>query len=98
MVKRDSTPQPNYTQKGIIEQKNPLLYPSAYKLPVYYYNQYGSACVIGFMIGHKFKKLTHEEYSNYAVSTFARTLLADDLLLDKQLRLKFGAYYEGLLK
>jgi hypothetical protein len=95
MVKRDTN---NYTQKDIKTQKSTLLYPSAYKLPVYYYNQYGSACVIGFMIGHKFKKLTHEEYSNYAVSTFARNLLADDLLLDKQLRLKFGAYYEGFLQ
>jgi hypothetical protein len=65
---------------------------------VYYYNQYGSACVIGFMIGHKFKKLTYEEYPKYAVTSFARTLLADDLLLDKQLKIKFGDYYEGLLQ
>jgi hypothetical protein len=50
------------------------------------------------MIGHKFKKLTYEEYPKYAVTSFARTLLADDLLLDKQLRLKFGAYYEGFIK
>jgi hypothetical protein len=96
MVKRDSGI--NYIKKDIIVEKNPLLYPSAYKLPVYYYNQYGSACVIGFMIGHKFKKLTYEEYANYAVSTFARILLEDDILLDKQLKLKFGAYYEGFIK
>jgi hypothetical protein len=95
MVKRDTN---NYTQKDIKTQKSTLLYPEAYKLPVYYYNQYGSACVIGFMIGHKFKKLTYEEYTQYAVTPFARTLLADDLLLDKQLRIKFGAYYEGLLQ
>jgi hypothetical protein len=96
MAKRDSGN--NYIKKHIIVEKNPLLYPSAYKLPVYYYNQYGSACVIGFMIGHKFKKLTYEEYANYAVSTFARILLEDDILLDKQLKLKFGAYYEGFIK
>ena len=96
MVKRDSGN--NYIKKDIIVEKNPLLYPGAYKLPVYYYNQYGSACVIGFMIGHKFKKLTYEEFTQYAVTPFARTLLADDLLLDKQLKIKFGSYYEGLLQ
>ena len=96
MTKRDSGN--NYIKKDIIVEKSPLLYPESYKLPVYYYNQYGSACVIGFMIGHKFKKLTYEEYTQYAVTPFARTLLADDLLLDKQLRIKFGAYYEGLLQ
>jgi hypothetical protein len=98
IVKRDTTPQPNYTQKDIKEQKNPLLYPSAYKLPVYAYNNYGSASIIGFMIGHKFKKLTHEEYAQYAVAPFARTILADDLLLDKLLKIKFGEYYFGLLQ
>lgn len=99
MVKRDTIPSPvqNYIQKDVIVQKSPLLYPSAYKLPVYYYNEYGSACVIGFMIGHKFKKLTYEEYTQYAVAPFARTLLADDILLDKLLRIKFGEYYQGLL-
>ena len=96
MTKRDSGN--NYIKKDIIVEKSPLLYPGAYKLPVYYYNQYGSACVIGFMIGHKFKKLTYEEYPKYAVTTFARNLLADDLLLDKQLKIKFGDYYEGLLQ
>jgi hypothetical protein len=96
MVKRDTGT--NYIKKDIIVEKNPLLYPSAYKLPVYAYNQYGSASIIGFMIGHKFKKLAHEEYSQYAVATFARTILADDILLDKLLKIKFGDYYFGLLQ
>lgn len=96
MVKRDTGT--NYIKKDIIVEKNPLLYPSAYKLPVYAYNQYGSASIIGFMIGHNFKKLAHEEYSQYAVATFARNILADDLLLDKLLKIKFGDYYFGLLQ
>jgi hypothetical protein len=50
------------------------------------------------MIGHNFKKLAHEEYSQYAVATFARNILADDLLLDKLLKIKFGDYYFGLLQ
>ncbi|CAB4162137.1 hypothetical protein UFOVP778_30 [uncultured Caudovirales phage] len=100
MVKRDSIePKVLYVRNDTIQQPvNSFFAYREQKLPVYYYNQYGSACVIGFMIGHKFKKLTYEEYNQYAVTPFARTLLADDLLLDKQLRIKFGAYYEGLLQ
>lgn len=96
---RDSTP------KRLLIVKNDTIQPpvpSFYvqegpKLPVYLYNAYGSACVIGFMIDRKFKKLTHDQYADFAVSTFARNILEDDIQLDKILKLKFGAYYEGLL-
>lgn len=98
MVKRDTLPVKNfYVKEGKIEQKNPFIYPGAYKLPVYAYNNYGSASVIGFMIGRKFKKLTHEEYAAFAVATFARNILEDDRLLDQLLKVKFGEYYTGLL-
>ena len=68
------------------------------KLPVYYYNNYGSACVIGFMEGRKFRPLTYEKYADYAVSTFARLLLEDPVALDKALKIKFGGYYDGIIR
>jgi hypothetical protein len=64
-------------------------------LPIYAFNGYGSGGVIGFMVGRKFKKLTKKEYSEYAVPLFARELLANEKELDKYLKIKFGAYYEG---
>lgn len=74
--------------------------PSFYKLnpdglPIYAFNGYGSGGVIGFMIGHKFKRLDKSQYGDYAVPFFARELLANDIELDKYLRIKFGTYYEG---
>jgi len=95
-VKRDSSN--SYVKADTIRQVNTFYTLSGSKLPVYYYNQYGSACVIGFMYHRKFKKLSNEEYTNYAVSSFAQALLADDKLLDKLLKEKFGAYYESLIK
>jgi hypothetical protein len=47
------------------------------------------------MIGHKFKKLDKKQYGDYAVPLFARELLANEKELDKYLKIKFGAYYEG---
>lgn len=64
-------------------------------LPIYAFNGYGSGGVIGFMFGHKFKKLLPKQYGDYAVPLFARELLANDVELEKYLKLKFGAYYEG---
>lgn len=64
-------------------------------LPIYAFNEYGSGGVIGFMVGRKFKKLERKEYAEYAVPLFARELLANEKQLDKYLKIKFGAYYEG---
>ena len=64
-------------------------------LPIYAFNGYGSGGVIGFMMGHKFKKLDRSQYGDYAVPLFARQLLEDEKELDKYLKIKFGAYYEG---
>ena len=93
MVKRDST---NYvvvndTIKPLVNYK-----PLHKGVAIYFYNAYGSASVIGFMANHKFIKLRHEQYPDYAVQKFARDLLEDDKLLDSYLRLKFGTYYEGI--
>jgi hypothetical protein len=98
-VKRDSLPIKSLLVRNdsVISPVNNFYDYSLPKLPVYLYNNYGSACVIGFMQGRYFKKLTINEYADYAVSTFARFVLEDPVLLDKALRLKFGAYYLGLL-
>ena len=64
-------------------------------LPIYAFNGYGSGGVIGFMVGHRFKRLDRSQYGDYAVPFFARELLANDVELDKYLKVKFGAYYEG---
>lgn len=97
---RDSTPVKQvYAIRDTIQPPSIDFYSnSGPRLPVYLYNSYGSACVIGFMVGRKFKKLTHEQYADYAVSTFARSVLEDDIALDKVLRIKFGGYYDGLLQ
>ena len=93
MVKRDSI---NYVV--INDTIKPLVnYKPLHKgVAIYFYNAFGSASVIGFMANHKFIKLRHEQYPDYAVQKFARDLLEDDKLLDSYLRIKFGAYYEGI--
>jgi hypothetical protein len=69
--------------------------PKKAELPIYAFNNYGSGGVIGFMVGHKFKKLDRMQYGDYAVPLFARELLENEKELDKYLKLKFGDYYEG---
>ena len=93
MVKRDST---NYLV--VNDTIIPIIrYQPLHKgVAIYFYNAYGSASIIGFIDNHKFIKLRHEQYPDYAVQKFARDLLEDDKLLDSYLRLKFGAYYEGI--
>lgn len=66
-------------------------------ITVFAYNNYGSGGIIGFMYGRKFKKLKSQEFVKYAVPQFARDILADDKLLEKLLKLKFGEYYSGLI-
>ena len=41
--------------------------------------------------------IKREEYGEYGVPLFGRELLENDKELDKMLKIKFGAYYEGLL-
>ena len=97
--KRDSIePKKLIVKNEQVQEPTPIFYDyEAQRLPIYLYNNYGSACVIGFMVGRKFQKLKREQYAEYAVSTFARNVLEDDVALDKVLRVKFGAYYEGIL-
>lgn len=89
------------TTVSVTKVKDSIIYANAFYvpkqdgMPIYVFNNYGSGGVIGFLIGHKFKKLDRSQYGDYAVPLFARELLANDKELDKYLRIKFGAYYEG---
>ena len=66
-------------------------------LPVYYYNEYGSGCIIGFFVNRKFRKLVPSEYEKFAVPNYARQLLQDNVALNKYLKIKFGEYYIEIL-
>ncbi len=66
-------------------------------LPVYYYNEYGSGCIIGFFVNRKFRKLVTSEYEKFAVPNYARQLLNDNVALNKYLKIKFGDYYIEIL-
>jgi hypothetical protein len=101
MEKRDSTNTIvvkqviNNIPKDTIIHVNKFYVMKTNGLPIYALNEYGSGGVIGFMVGRKFKRLDKKEYGNYAVPLFARELLANEKELDKYLKIKFGAYYEG---
>jgi hypothetical protein len=66
-------------------------------LPVYYYNEYGSGCIIGFFVNRKFRKLVPSEYEKFAVPNYARQLLQDNEKLNKYLKIKFGDYFIEIL-
>jgi len=101
MEKRDSTNTIvvkqviNNLPKDTIIHVNNFYVIKPNNLPIYAFNGYGSGGVIGFMVGRKFKRLTKSQYAEYAVPLFARELLANEKELDKYLKIKFGAYYEG---
>lgn len=62
-------------------------------LPVYMYNDYGSASIIGFMDKRDFIRLKPEEYEEYVVQEFARDLLGNENKLEKWLKIRYGEYY-----
>jgi len=65
--------------------------------PVYIYNNLGAGAFVGVLIGRKFKKVIPSKYKEYAVPTFAQTIIEDDKKLNELLLIKFGSYYEGLI-
>jgi len=65
-------------------------------IPFYIRNGSGGGCLIGYMIGRKFRKyLPTDEFYNEAVPTIVKEFLNNDIQLDKYLRIQFGAYYNG---
>jgi hypothetical protein len=86
-------------------KKDSILPPSSYKYPLFennftnpiYANNGYTNCLIGWMIGRKFRKIKPKEYSQFAVPLYGRELLENEKELDKTLRIKFGEYYQGIL-
>jgi hypothetical protein len=103
IMKTDSVVKPMYLVKP--NKKDSILEPSEFKYPlfngnitnpIYASNGYTS-CLIGWLVGRKFRKLKPEEYVQFAVPLYGRELLQNEKELDKTLRIKFGEYYQGIL-
>lgn len=96
MVKRDSSIVIKDTVPIIqnIVTKKEESYKSVFA--VYMTSPYGGGCFIGYMMDNYFHKIKPAEYEQYAVPPFAKVLLADDMELDKMLKIKFGGYYIGI--
>ena len=63
---------------------------------MYYYNEYSSGWLMGWMVGRKFRKfLPTDEYYEY-LPQYVRDLLNDEIKLDKYLKMKWGGYYDGI--
>jgi len=86
------------------KKKDSIVEPSPYKYPLFNYqitnpiyasNGYTS-CLVGWMVGRKFRKIKPEEYAQFGVPLYGRELLQNEKELDKTLHIKFGEYYQGL--
>jgi len=65
-------------------------------IPYYFRTGSGGECLLGYIIGRKFRKyLPTDEFYNEAVPNSIKELLNDEIQLDKYLRIQFGAYYTG---
>jgi hypothetical protein len=104
IMRKDSLVKPMYFV-NTIKKKDSILAPSIYKYPIFAENFSNSiyasngitSCLIGWMIGRKFRKIKPTEYNQYAVPSYGRQLLENQKELDKTLRIKFGEYYQGLI-
>jgi len=74
-------------------QINNLIPPNAYA--IYFRDSYGGGCLIGYMIGRKFRKFlpTNEYY--WSLPSNIKNFLKNDVEVEKYLRIKFGGYYDG---
>lgn len=103
IMRKDSLVKPMYalthTKKDSVLAPSPYTYPlfqENFTNPIYASNGYTS-CLIGWMIGRKFRRIKPKEYAQFAVPLYGRELLENEKELDKTLRIKFGEYYQGLL-
>jgi len=104
IMRKDSLVKPMYFV-NTIKKKDSILPPSIYKYPIFaenfsnpIYSSNGiTSCLVGWMIGRKFRKIKPNEYNQYAVPSYGRQLLENQKELDKTLRIKFGEYYQGLI-
>lgn len=103
ILRKDSLVKPMYAIRH--GKKDSILEPSSYNYPILYEN-FGSpiyasngytSCLIGWMIGRKFRKIKPKEYAQFGVPLYGRELLENEKQLDKTLRIKFGEYYQGVI-
>ena len=94
--KRNAIKREDVKLEVVRDKMKAITIPENY-LPVYYYNEYGSGCIIGFFVNRKFRKLVPSEYEKFAVPNYARQLLNDNAALNKYLKIKFGDYYIEIL-
>jgi hypothetical protein len=71
-------------------------YPPNNATPVYHRNPYGGGCLIGYMIGRKFRKFLSTDEFYWSLPKWYKEFLKNDLELEKYLRIIFGGYYDGL--
>lgn len=64
-------------------------------VPMYYYTPY-SGCLMGYMIGRKFRKYLPTDEFYWALPKQLKELLNNDIELEKYLRQRLGDYYGGL--
>lgn len=89
MIKRDSTVQ--------ILSKTLEIIPKYEGTAIYCYNEYGSACIIGFIQNRVFVRIKPSQYKEYSVMKFAQNLLSDLPKLNQYLYQKFGSYIVQIL-
>lgn len=89
MIKRDSTVE--------LLSKTLVILPKYEGSPIYCYNSYGSACIIGFIQNRVFVRIKPEHYQEYTVMKYAQDLLSDLAKLNQYLYQKFGSYIVQIL-
>ena len=72
--------------------------PPPNSIPIYYLSPYGSGHLMGYMVGRKFRKYLSTDEFYWAVPKSLKDFLNDDTELEKYLKNKLGAYYDGLYK
>lgn len=72
--------------------------PPANAISVYYYNGYGGGHLMGYLVGRKFRKYLPTDEFYWATPKWLKSFLDDSSAVDKYLKQRLGAYYNGLYK
>jgi hypothetical protein len=63
-------------------------------VPIYYYNNYGSGSIVGFLHNRTIHRICRSEYHSFAMPKFARELLDNEEELNKWVKTQFGDRYQ----
>jgi hypothetical protein len=81
-----------------VQKINIFTRPPSNAIPFHDYTLTKGGCLIGYMIGRKFRKfLPTDEYYNVLPQKI-KNLLSNDSTLEKYLKIRLGSYYNGLYK